>query len=175
VRHPRLWLLVGIVLIVAIASLNLFAMFGPAYIMGNVTAPCCSSPTIANLPAGMRLYVTEIQKNTHLDTSSIFLRFAFKTACSIGLLVLAVFLAFRKRWAWKGLFAVIAVSLLGFLVLLAGAVLSDPHSVTLRWLSDSVPLDSVLLYGGVLFIFLRPAVRALYMHGDEQPGRSFTE
>ena len=156
----------GIALIVIIASLNLFSIFGPAYIMGNVTAPCCSSPTVANLPAGMRLYVTEIQKNTHLDIASISLRFAFKTACSVALLVLAVFLAFRKRWAWKGLFAVIAISLMGFLVLLAGAVASAPHLVTLQWIAESIPLDSILLYGGVLFIFLRPSVRALYVHGE---------
>jgi hypothetical protein len=167
VRRPRLWLLAGIVLIVAIASLNLFAVFGPAYIMGNVSAPCCSSPTVANLPAGLRLYVTEIQKNTRLETSSVFFRLAFTTACSIGLLVLAVFLAFRKGWAWKGLLAVIAVSLLGFLVFLAGAIASDPHSVTLQWLVESIPLDSLLLYGGVLFIFLRPTVRALYVHGEQ--------
>jgi hypothetical protein len=167
VRRPRLWLLVGIALIVIIASLNLFAIFGPAYIMGNVTAPCCSSPSIANLPAGMRLYVSEIQKNTHLDAPSILLRFAFKTACSAGLLFLAVFLVLRKRWAWKGLFAIIAISLLGFAVLLAGAIVRDPHSVTLQWLAESVPLDSVLLYSGVLFIFLRPSVRAIYVHGEQ--------
>ncbi len=167
VKRAILWLVAGIILIVIIASLNLFAMFGPAYIMGNVTAPCCSSPTIANLPAGMRLYVTEIQKGTHLNTSSIYFRFALKTAVSVGLLVLAVFLAFRRSWAWKSLFAVMAVSLLSFLALLAGAIVRGPHSVSLEWLAESIPLDSLLLYGAVVFIFLRPSVRALYVHGEQ--------
>jgi hypothetical protein len=162
VKPPVLWLAVGIVLIVMIATLNLIAIFGPAYIMGNVVAPCCSSPTPAHLLTGMRLYVTEIQKTSQLSLSSIYLRFALKTTISVGLLVLAVFLAFRKGWAWKSLFALMAVALLSFLILLVGAILRNPRAVTWGWFVESIGLDSLLLYGGVVFVFLKPSVRALY-------------
>jgi hypothetical protein len=167
VKLPTLWLLGGIFLILVIAGLKLFAIFGPAYILGNVSAPCCSSPSVANLPSGMRLYVTEIQKNTQLSVTSIYFRFTVALLISVGLLVLAVCLPFRKSWAWKGVLALVAVTFLSLVASLAGAILRAPHSVSWQWLAQSIPLDSLVLYGAVVFIFLKPSVRALYAHGEQ--------
>lgn len=165
-KRPVLWLYVGVFLLVVSEVLTLFAIFGPAYVIASITAPFGSS-TLRNIPAGMRLYVSEVQKNTNLSIPAIYYLFAFKSAVSVGLLIVAVFLARRRRWAWTGLFVVLAVSGLNFLVLMAGAILRDPHAFTWNWLVESVPLDSLLLYGAVAFIFLRPSVRALYVSGGQ--------
>jgi hypothetical protein len=166
VKRPVLWLYVGVLLLVVISALTLLAIFGPVFIIASITAPRGSS-ALRNMPAGMRFYVAEVQKNTNLSIPSIYYRFAFNSGVSVALLIVAGFLARRRRWAWMGLFVVLAVSALNFLVLMAGAILSAPHAFTWGWLLEGIPFDSLLLYGAVVFIFLRPSVRALYTSGGQ--------
>ena len=159
-RHS-IWIAVGVLLLVVIALLNLVAIVGPAYVAGMVIAQPGSS-ALSNLGAGMRFYVTEMQKDSRLTLGSIYYRLAFNSVFAISLIAMAVFLSFRKTWAWKALFGILAVATLNFMVLLAAAILQNPAGFSFTWLLGSVGLDSLILYGAVLLIFWSRPIRAIY-------------
>jgi hypothetical protein len=161
VSRTSIWISLGAFLVVCVALLNLVAILGPAYVAGTVISPPGSS-ALASLPSGMRLYVTEVQKDSGLSLGSIYYRFAFKAAVAVGLITVAVVLPLRKSWAWKSLFGLLALSSANFIVLLVVAILRDPSGFSLGWLLHSIGLDSLLVYGTIVLIFGSRSVRTTY-------------
>ena len=164
---PSVWIGVGVLLLVVNALLSLMTIVGPAYVWGMIGARP-DEPALSSFATGMQGYVAEMHERFHMSLGAIYYRLASKSAVAIGLIVAAVFLAFRKAWAWKALFAILGLAALNFTVLVIALVARNPGRFSLGWFLGSIGLEDAILYGAVLLIFSSRPVRAIY----SAPGRT---
>src|ERR1700674_4495886 len=97
-KRPILWLYVGAGLIFIYSAMKLFAVIGPAAVLGTILTEQ-GAPFFTKLSMGFETYVQEVAKKYNQTPKYVSYAFISSSVISFSFTITSIFIAFRQNWA----------------------------------------------------------------------------